>query len=48
MVKLEDVIVGLVSPTVTLPPKATAEPFIVIDSFKILALVIASFAFLHY
>ena len=39
-----DEIVGLVSPTVTLPPKETAEPFIVIDSFAILALVTASSA----
>ena len=35
-------IVGLVSPTVTEPPRLTAEPFIVIDSFAILALVTAS------
>ena len=35
-------IVGFVSPTVTEPPRLTAEPFIVIDSFAILALVTAS------
>ena len=34
-VKLE--IVGLVSPTVTEPPNATAEPLIVIDEFDNLA-----------
>ena len=36
------VIVGFVSPTVTLPPRLTALPLIVILSFAILALVTAS------
>ena len=35
-----DDIVGLVSPTVTLPPKDTAEPLIVIAEFDNLALAI--------